>query len=155
MAPLPKEADPGQADGAAAPGMLPCHLACSGGVANTHRVLGLPGQGHQVTVRWLGDPGARRAVLQPLSTGVSSFLKDTLQKYIVIEFNNLLLSRKGLTGAACCSLLPHSKYFYLIWMKCIIFLMKGFFSKGCFPSVRQLPLLGSTHAVLGRGFFSP
>lgn len=26
----------------------------------------------------------------------------------------------------CCSLLPHSKYFYLIWMKCIIFLMKGF-----------------------------
>lgn len=41
-------------------------------------------------------------------------------------------------------------------MKCIIFLMKGFFfSKGCFPSVQQLPLLGSTHAVLGRGFFFP
>ena len=73
------------------------------------------------------DLGGQRAVLQPLSTGVSSLLKDTLQKYFVIEFNNLLPSRKGLTGAACCSLLPHSKYFYLIWVKCIIFLMKGFF----------------------------
>lgn len=74
---------------------------------------------------------------------------------MVPEKNNLLPSRKGLTGAACCSLLPHSKYFYLIWMKCIIFLMKGFFPKGCFPSVQRLPLLGSTHAVLGRGFSLP
>lgn len=40
-------------------------------------------------------------------------------------------------------------------MKCIIFLMKGFFPKGCFLSVQRLPLLGSTHAVLGRGFFLP
>lgn len=28
------------------------------------------------------------------------------------------------------------------------------FFKGLFPSVQRLPLLGSTHAVLGRGFFS-
>lgn len=33
--------------------------------------------------------------------------------------------------------------------------MKGFFPKGCFLSVQRLPLLGSTHAVLGRGFFLP
>lgn len=138
-----------------------------------HRVLPFPPRGSRTPLlrestpvegggpacRGIASPGERWAGAGPrghpsAQHWASAFLKDTLQKYIVTEYNNLLPSRKGLTGAVCCSLLPHSKYFYLIWMKCIIFLMKGFFFKGLFSLVQQLPLLGSTHAVLGRGFFS-
>lgn len=42
-----------------------------------------------------GDLGARRAAPQPPGAGAGSFLKDTLQNYIVIEFNNLPPSRKA------------------------------------------------------------